>query len=159
MNVCPAYLQHPSIPSVEEVLLLKNHHYSACLMDIEETLLSNQFIHQLLTAGPHLDRYWIDSIPKKLKVKPLYTSGCRPCGWGVHIVEGPNWLVLSFLAPTFICCIERHSSCSIFGTDEGRVIEICGWCIRGYCPHFGCNAAVPQGSAGLGEQRNVTLQH
>jgi hypothetical protein len=102
MDVCPAYLQHPSIPPVEEVLQKKNYHYSPCPMDIEETLLSNQFIHELLTAGPHLDRYWIDSIPKKLNDKLLYNSGCRPFGWGVHIVEGPNWLALYLFALGFV---------------------------------------------------------
>lgn len=84
------------LPPETEVKQLKNYEYNPCPPDIEDPLLHNQFIHELLKPGPHLDSYWVDTFPKKLKGKLQYISGQRPVGWGIIINEGINWLVLLF---------------------------------------------------------------
>ena len=67
-------------------------------MEIEDPLLHDQFIHELLIPGPHLDRYWIRTFPKKLNERLKYTSDQPPCfGWGVHIIESPNWYAIASL--------------------------------------------------------------
>jgi hypothetical protein len=100
-EICPSNLKYPSLPPEEEVKK-KNYLYYPCPMDIEDPFLNNQFIHELCTPGAHLDRYWIDSFPKKLNGKLAYVSGQRPFGWGIHIVEGPNWYAFAFLAYVII---------------------------------------------------------
>lgn len=101
-EICPANLRYPSFPPEEEVKTKGNYLYTPCPIDIEDPFLNNQFIHELLTPGPHLDRYWVDSFPKKLNGKLEYISGQRPFGWGIHIVEGPNWYAFAFLACTIV---------------------------------------------------------
>lgn len=42
-------------------------------------------------------------MPKKLKQELEYQSGPDPVvGWGLHIVEGPNWYALAVLAAIFV---------------------------------------------------------
>ena len=81
------------LPPETEVKQLKNYEYNPCPPDVEDPLLQNQFIHELLKPGPHLDNYWVDTFPKKLKGKLEYISGQRPVGWGIIINEGINWVV------------------------------------------------------------------
>jgi hypothetical protein len=85
-----------ALPPEAEVKQLKNYDYTPCPPDIEDPLLQNQFIHELLKPGPHLDNYWITTFPKKLKGRLEYISGQRPVGWGIIINEGINWFVLLF---------------------------------------------------------------
>ena len=70
--------------------------YSPCPPDIEDPLLHNQFIHELLKPGPHLDNYWIATFPKKLKCRLEYATGTRPIGWGIIIHEGINLVLILF---------------------------------------------------------------
>ncbi|KAH8731586.1 hypothetical protein GQ44DRAFT_333772 [Phaeosphaeriaceae sp. PMI808] len=96
MEVCPSYLKRHSLPPEIEVKQLKNYDYHPCPPDIEEPLLQNQFMHELFKPGPHLDGYWTESFPKKLKDQLNYISGQRPVGWGIIINEGINWPILWF---------------------------------------------------------------
>ena len=66
-------------------------------MEIEEPLLRDQFIHELLSPGPHFDGYWTRTFPKKLKEELKYISGQQCFGWGVHIIEGSNWFAITSL--------------------------------------------------------------
>jgi hypothetical protein len=84
------------LPPEAEVKQFKNYDYTPCPPDIEDPLLQNQFIHELLKPGPHLDNYWISTFPKKLKGRLEYVSGQRPIGWGIIINEGINWFALVF---------------------------------------------------------------
>jgi hypothetical protein len=93
-EICPSYLFFPSLPPEDEVRKHKNYAYSPCPMDIEDPLLKVPFIHELLDPGPHLDNFWTEALPKKLKGRLEYTSGKRPIGWGIHIKEGYNWFAL-----------------------------------------------------------------
>lgn len=95
MKVCPSYLKRYTLPPETEVKQLKNYDYTPCPPEIEEPLLQNQFMHELFKPGPHLDSYWMDTFPKKLKGQLKYISGQRPIiGWGIIINEGINWPVL-----------------------------------------------------------------
>lgn len=94
MEICPSHLQLQELPPEREVKEMKNYEYNPCPPDIKNPLLQNQFIHELLKPGPHLDSYWVETFPKKLKGKLEYMSGQRPVGWGIIIHEGINWFVL-----------------------------------------------------------------
>lgn len=59
------------------------------------------FLHAFFDPREHTFHFWLDRLPKKLKERLLYThaspgSDTPPrMGWGVHIIEGLNWLTIT----------------------------------------------------------------
>jgi hypothetical protein len=76
----------------------RNWDYKPCPREIDDMCLDEQLIHPLLEPEkPHLDRFWLDCFPKKLKSELRYEPGNMATGWGIHIAEGPNWTVICWL--------------------------------------------------------------
>lgn len=57
-----------------------------------------EFLHiplpHLLKPGPHVDKFWITTFPKKLNeqlVRNPGTDGQKVIGWGIRINEELNW--------------------------------------------------------------------
>ena len=72
-------------------------------MEIEDPLLTNQFIHELMKPGEHLDSFWLETFPKKLNGRLEYISGQRAVGWGIYINEKLNWPI--FLSSVLVVLI------------------------------------------------------
>lgn len=102
MDITPRILEC-CLPPREEVEVKHNYHYAPCPPDVQDQTLGLPFLHVLLEPGNHLDDFWTNHIPKKLKNELEYKSGPDPViGWGVHIVEGPNWHALAALSVVFV---------------------------------------------------------
>jgi hypothetical protein len=52
------------------------------------------FFHAFFNPGVHLHSWCLNRLPKKLENK-LEKDGIL--AWGIYIVEGPNWYILSIL--------------------------------------------------------------
>jgi len=99
MDIRPWNFYSPSLPPEVEVRINKTYHYDPCPVDVDPTGLSGELLHCLWKPGPHLDRFWLDLFPKKLKESLHYVSS-KPevnSGWGIHVVEGLNWASVTFL--------------------------------------------------------------
>lgn len=104
MNITP-WILDCSLPPEEEVKVKGNYHYHPCPPYVWDQTLGIPFLHVLLEPGNHLDSFWTNYIPKKLKQELKYQSGSDPranIGWGIHIVEGFNWHALAVLTAIFI---------------------------------------------------------
>lgn len=102
MDIAPRILEC-CLPPPEEVETKKNYHYAPCPPDVQEQSLGLPFLHVLLEPGNHLDDFWTNHMPKKLKQELKYQRGMGPViGWGVQIVEGPNWHALAVLTVMFV---------------------------------------------------------
>jgi tetratricopeptide (TPR) repeat protein len=87
-----------SLPPEEEVRQKRNWHYHPCPQEIERFVIDDAFITQLLEPGhAFLDNAWIELFPKKLKSELRYEPGRKPKVWGIHIVEGINVAVVTWL--------------------------------------------------------------
>lgn len=101
-DVVPEILEYPCLPPQIEVQK-QNYHYAPCPADIQNPLLRYPYLHDLFEPGYHLDTFWTNRTPKKLKQALQYSNGGDPViGWGVHIIEGPNWYALVVLAVLFV---------------------------------------------------------
>ena len=99
MEICPEILEFPALPPDDEVRQKKNYHYAPCPRDVANPVLRIPYLHVLLEPGIHLDEFWVNRSPKKLRQRIEYGSGTHPAiGWGVHIVEGPNWVAISVVS-------------------------------------------------------------
>lgn len=97
----PWHFVSPAFPPEPEVTVKRTYHYRPCPQDeFEITSLDDILLHSLLEPGPHLDHYWLDLFPKKLREMLIYKSGSPDAntGWGIRIVEGLNWVALFWLA-------------------------------------------------------------
>ena len=101
MDVRPWNFRSPDLPPEVEVIDKKTYHYAPCPIGGNPNELNREVIHSLLQPDkPHLDRFWLDLFPKKLKEQLLYKTGSTEMcsGWGIHIVEGVNKLTVVLLA-------------------------------------------------------------
>jgi hypothetical protein len=68
-----------------------------------EAELNISYLHSFFAPDPHLHNFWTKLTPKKRHARlPAApgdpATGTRPVvGWGVHIVERPNWCAWSVL--------------------------------------------------------------
>lgn len=101
LTVQPWHFNSPSLPPEPEVTVKKNYHYHPCPQDDADlTCLQGAMLHSLLKPGPHLDDFWLSRFPKKLREGLSYRSGLADgnTGWGIHIVHGPNAVLILWLA-------------------------------------------------------------
>ena len=133
MMVQPWYFSSPSIPPEPEVKVKKTYHYQPCPQDdVDLTGLRESMMHSLLNPGPHLDNFWLDRFPKKLREGLVYRSGRAEenTGWGIHIVQGPNaalraWLILVVTIAGGLLGIVYSVVCK----DTGGGFGIASWVI------------------------------
>ena len=101
MDVRPWNFRSPDLPPEIEVINKRTYHYAPCPIEGNPNELNREVVHSLLQPDkPHLDRFWLDLFPKKLKEQLLYNTGSTEMcsGWGIHIVEGVNRLTVVLLA-------------------------------------------------------------
>ncbi|MCJ1370650.1 hypothetical protein MMC20_001863 [Loxospora ochrophaea] len=121
-DVCPLVIEVPDLPPVKEVLDGK-YHYRPCPQDIKnpQVLLRVPFLHVFLEPGFHYDRFWTERLPKKLGVRLEYDTTDQPIvGWGIQIIDGPNWIafcvlsglvcVLSLLISLVVSMLSKNTS-------------------------------------------------
>lgn len=94
-----AYIQNTAdLPPEAEVKNLGNYHYHPCPTPVANPCLSIPYLHSLLSPGKHQHRFWTHRTPKKLKEMLRYQNDLVDViGWGVHIIEGPNYLAIALL--------------------------------------------------------------
>jgi hypothetical protein len=100
LTVQPWHFSSPSLPPEPEVKVKKSYHYHPCPQDdVDLTCLRGVILHSLLKPGPHMDEFWRDRFPKKLREGLIYRSGLanENTGWGIHIVQGPNAALIVWL--------------------------------------------------------------
>ncbi|KAI1330599.1 hypothetical protein F5Y16DRAFT_338820 [Xylariaceae sp. FL0255] len=88
---CPRWFKAREVPPEEEVRA-KRYHYEPVPMDDVE--FADIPLKHLMKPGPHTDKFWITTFPKKLDlqlVRPAGQNGQRVIGWGIHIKEKLNW--------------------------------------------------------------------
>ncbi|KAJ9616857.1 hypothetical protein H2200_000577 [Cladophialophora chaetospira] len=127
MDIRPWNFHSPSLPPETEVKVKKTYHYNPCPAEVDPTGLNSELLHCLWKPGPHLDRFWLDFFPKKLK-EALWYASSKPevnTGWGVRIVEGTNWASVTLLALVlFSFSAILGIICSVITHDIGAAFSI-----------------------------------
>ena len=82
----------PSLPPESEVA--RGHYdYKPCPMD-ELPMPSHIFMHHFRSNNPLQDHprlQWAPRLPQKLETSLYFSNDVLAVGWGVQILEGPNW--------------------------------------------------------------------
>jgi hypothetical protein len=96
-NLRVAILQKPlSIPPPEQVAS-KNYTYSPCPLEDDPPMPPDIFLHYLTCTDFEPSCAWIPRLPKKLEPSMRCFTGLINEGWGIHIIEGPNWFVVGMI--------------------------------------------------------------
>ena len=86
----------PAVPP-EELVKNKEYLYAPCPIKISNPLLRMPYLHELFQPGEHSGCFWVQRTPKKLNSRLEFSDSQENVGWGVHIVEGPNWMAFFVL--------------------------------------------------------------
>ena len=94
-----------SLPPKKQVAS-QEYDYRPCPLKPPHPMPSNAFMHQMKCAGTikgvTRKAYWLHAQPKKLAA-PVTQAGADVAeGWGVHILEGPNYVYILF---SVICAL------------------------------------------------------
>ena len=98
---------YPSKQDVEG----KKYHYSPCPIEPYPPMPSEAFMHKMKCARrayksgnvPPARSFWLDRLPKKLQGPVSRSSEPQSMEWGVHILEGPDYVNMYF---TLICTLS-----------------------------------------------------
>jgi len=98
---CVGFLKKGELPPEEEVSSKRYHLFPYPLRD---PLASHLFMHAFLNPTIHYKRLALNLLPKKLGTRlscvsnPLTTGlnpePAAPVGWGIYVIEGPNWPII-----------------------------------------------------------------
>ncbi|KAF4910277.1 hypothetical protein CGCVW01_v011717 [Colletotrichum viniferum] len=82
-------------------------------------------LEHLILPGPHSDKFWITTVPTKLKPQlHRYPGEDMPViGWGVKVNEGLNWSHLLRLVLVVMFLIARRVCCSLRGAQVGCFVR------------------------------------
>ena len=94
-------LKKNSFPSIEDVSR-KEYHYHPCPPDRDPPMPSDTFMHLMKCPRTSSKYNWFHCLPKKLSASITRSSEDLPKAWGVHIVEGPNYVNIIF---TIMCAL------------------------------------------------------
>ena len=91
-----------SFPPPEEVRV-QRYHYTPCPLNINPPFAVNIFLHAFYDPREHTFQFWLERLPKKLRDRLQYTHPTPDTtdehiprmGWGIHIIEGINWLTVT----------------------------------------------------------------
>ena len=121
-------LLHPlAVPPKNEVD--SNHYeYNPCPLEPLPPIPDNIFLHHLNDPGPHRRPIWLQRLPKKVNDSLLRSGNGLVTGWGVHIIEGPNWLAVWIVG----FCIVFSSGLfavawSVWRGDVSAGFGVAGW--------------------------------
>lgn len=125
------YKQPLAIPSEDEVKA-KRYHYEECPLEVQPPMDHRTFFHYMQkhqhgdSNNPsgmtfHGDAIFLQRLPKKVGSSVLVGQNCAlPFGWGVHIIEGPNKVALSWttFAGLFLSFVVSALYCHFWRTQE-----------------------------------------
>lgn len=94
------YRKPMEIPPESEVLAQRYHYYE-CPLPVKPPMPSHVFLHYMECARRNLNdihcgSIFLDRLPKKIGGSILSENVPHTFGWGVHIIEGPNKVALSW---------------------------------------------------------------
>src|SRR5450756_723794 len=75
----------------------KNYSYSPCPLEDDPPIPEHVFLHYLSCKAYNPKAAWLPRFPKKLDASILRFAGAVNYGWGIHINEGPNYLILGII--------------------------------------------------------------
>lgn len=106
------------------------YEYDPCPLKSLPPIPDNVFLHHFNDPGHHRRPNWLRRIPKKVNDSLIGHHEGDIIGWGVHIIEGPNWLAISVA----VFCIVLSSG--VFATawavcrnDISGAFAVAGWMI------------------------------
>ena len=85
-------------PPPEEVMK-QRYHYRPCPNTHKPPIPVNVLVHAFFDPSAHTFQYWLSRLLKKLKDQFICNFDTQldevteNSGWGIHIIEGPNWLL------------------------------------------------------------------
>jgi len=120
-------LRPKAVPPENEVVS-KHYEYAPCPLDALPPIPDNVFLHHLTNPGPHRRPVWLRRLPKKVNDSILGLNEELVTGWGVHIIEGPNWLAVWQVA----LCIVFTSGLfgilwSVLRSDVSGAFGVASW--------------------------------
>jgi hypothetical protein len=90
-------LQKPRSIPPEQKVDSKRYIYSPCPLGNDPPMPSDVFLHYLNCTAIEFSSAWIPRLPKKLDTSILDLICPIKEGWGIHIIEGPNWTLIGML--------------------------------------------------------------
>ncbi|KAL9617803.1 MAG: hypothetical protein Q9160_007408, partial [Pyrenula sp. 1 TL-2023] len=122
----------PSLPPEDEVRHQK-YHYVPCPLGFKIASLEHAMLHSLLKPGPHLDSFWLNLFPKKLKAPLSYVPNSTlnsNLAWGIRIRRGLNWVILLWLLVLVVTTIGAGAvAYSILLQDPSGAFSIAGYTV------------------------------
>lgn len=120
-------LRPNAVPPKAEVVGL-HYEYAPCPLDTLPPIPDNVFLHHFANPGDHRRPIWLHRLPKKVNNSILGSSEELVTGWGVHIIEGPNWLAVWKVA----FCIVFASGLfgilwSVYRSDVSGAFGVASW--------------------------------
>lgn len=120
-------LRPKAVPPENEVVS-KHYEYAPCPLDALPPIPDNIFLHHLTNPGPHRRPVWLRRLPKKVNDSILGSHDELVTGWGVHIIEGPNWLAVWQVA---FCIVSTSGvfgiTWSIYRSDVSGAFGVASW--------------------------------
>ena len=121
-------LQSPlSIPPKQEVES-RRYAYSPCPLENDPPMPSDVFIHYLTCESPDPSSAWLVRLPKRLNDSVVPRPGSINQGWGIHVVEGPNWFLVGMINLLLIITSGVTAGLwKLYTNDFQGAIGFAGW--------------------------------
>ena len=87
-------LYEPDLPPPREVKAKRYHYYPCPLRPNEVPMPDHLFFHFFFEPAGHSRGKWMNRLPKKLKESMSSNGDEFPIGWGIHIIESPDYYVV-----------------------------------------------------------------
>ena len=122
-------LKPMAVPPKDEVDI-HNYEYDPCPLKPLPPIPDNIFMHHLNDPGSHRRPLWLPRLPKKMKTSLLTSNEELVTGWGLHIIEGPNWVAI-WTAGFCVTCLSGVVSMlwSIIRNDVSGGFGIGSWLV------------------------------
>ena len=122
-------MANPSLPPESEVALGR-YEYAPCPMD-ELPMPSHIFMHHFRSTKPLQDHpllQWAPRLPHKLETSLYFSSDVLAVGWGVQILEGPNWgLIWTILTAATLLSGLIAALSAVILHDKATGVAIGAW--------------------------------
>ena len=89
-------LGRPELPPEREVSS-QRYLYHPCPLEDDVPMPNHIFFHYFYQPAGHYRGKWLHRLPKKLKESIFSSREDITVGWGVHIIESPDYYVISIL--------------------------------------------------------------
>ena len=116
-----------AVPPKEEVVS-KHYEYAPCPLDALPPIPDNIFLHYFTNPGPHRRPLWLQRLPKKVEVSILGSNDELVTGWGIHIIEGPNWVAVWLVALCITCTSGVFRTLwAVYRSDVSGAFGVASW--------------------------------